>query len=162
MAKIAAQIRPMNVHVAQGSSAEKAFRALAGLPGKPVEPEAIAPGIKPTPAHDLHFHGGKTIPNLIFKNFYVGGIQSWQPSAIQAIDQALAAAMSDQNLNNIMVQYFPGLQITSAARASEMLPGAPPAVVSQTDVENLVRDLYKQNKFAGSDLSSTVFNVLLP
>ena len=47
MAKTAfSKIRPMNVHVAQGSSAEKAFRALAGLPGEPAQPEAIAPGIK--------------------------------------------------------------------------------------------------------------------
>jgi len=35
MAKAAsAKIRPMNVHVAPGSSTEKAFRVLAGLPGQ--------------------------------------------------------------------------------------------------------------------------------
>src|SRR6266436_2465239 len=158
MAKIAAKIRPMNIHVAQGSSAEKAFRAMAGLPGKPVEPEAIAPGIKPTPAHDLHFHGGKTIPNLTFKNFYVGGAQSWKPSDTHSIDQALAAAMSDQALNNVMAQYFPGHQITSATLASEILPGGPPAVLSQADVEKIVSDLHGRNKLAGPDLTSTVFN----
>src|ERR1035441_8404124 len=162
MAKTAsANVRPMNVHVAPRSSAEKAFRALAGLPGRPAQPEAIAPGIRPSPAHDLLFHGGKIIPNLTFKNFYVGGAQAWQLSDIQSIDQALAAAMSDQNLNNVMVQYFPG-KITSTALPSEILFGPPPAVVSQTDVENLVRDLYAKNKLAGPDLASTVFNFMLP
>ena len=69
--------------------------------------------------------------------------------------------MSDQNLNNVMVQYF-AQPITSAALPSEILPGAPPAVVSQGDVENIVRNLYTQGKLAGTDLVSTVFNFMLP
>jgi hypothetical protein len=153
-----AKNRPMNVHVAPRSSAEKAFRALAGLPG---QPEEIAPGLPPTPDHDLIFHGGRTIPNLAFKNFYVGGTSSWQPSDIQSIDTALAAAMSDQNLNNVMVQYF-SEPISTVSSPSEVLPGTPPAVVSQGDVEKLVQDLSSQGKFAGFDLTSTVFNFLLP
>jgi hypothetical protein len=159
MAKTAlAKIRPMNVHVAPGSSAEKAFRALAGLPGTP---EAIAPAIPPTPRHDLHFHGGKTIANLKFKNFYIGGNSSWQTSDIQAIDQSLSAAMADQDLNNVMAQYF-SQPISTAALASDVLAGTPPAVVSQADVENMVRDLYKNGKLATFDLASTVFDFLLP
>lgn len=157
-----AKIRPMNVQVAQGSLAESAFRALASLPGQIAQPEAIVPGIGPTPAHDLKFHGGKTIVNLTFKNFYIGGAASWQPNEVQSIDQALAAAMSDQDLNNVMVQYFGGQLITATALPSEILPGAPPAVVSQGDVENIVRDLYTQGKLVGTDLGSTVFNFLLP
>ena len=156
MAKTAfAKNRPLNVHVAPGSPAETAFRAVAGLPG------AIAPGIKPTPQHDLHFHGGKTIPNLKFKNFYVGTNASWQADDIQSIDQALGAAMSDQDLNNVMAQYF-SQPITTTALPSEVLPGAPPAVVSQADVENMVRDLYTNGKLAAFDLGATVFNFLLP
>src|SRR5215472_2467366 len=159
MAKTAlAKIRPLNVHVAPRSSAEKAFRLLAGLPGTP---DAIAPGIPPTPRHDLHFHGGKTIPNLKFKNFYVGGNSSWQASDIQAIDQALSAAMADQDLNNVMAQYF-SQPISTGALASEVLAGTPPAVVSQTAVENMVRDLYSNGKLAAFDLTSSVFNFLLP
>ena len=107
-----AKIRPMNVQVARGSSAERAFRAVASLPGQIARPEAIVPGIGPTPAHDLKFHGGRTIVNLTFKNFYIGGGSSWQPNDVQSIDQALAAAMSDQDLNNVMVQYFAGHPIT--------------------------------------------------
>lgn len=159
MAKTAlAKVRPMNVHVAPQSSAEKAFRALAGLPGSARE---IAPGIQPTPRHDLIFHGGKTIANLKFKNFYVGGSSSWERSDIQSIDRALAAAMADRNLNNVMAQYF-SQPISTTALASEILPDSPPAVVSQTDVENMVRSLHSQGKLAGPDPGSTVFNFLLP
>jgi len=159
MAKSAlAKTRPMNVHVASRSSAEKAFRALAGLPGTPRE---IAPGIEPTPRHDLIFHGGKTIADLKFKNFYVGGTSSWQPADIHAIDGALAAAMADQDLNNVMAQYF-SKPISTVSLASEVLPGTPPGVVSQTDVENTVRNLHGQGKLDAFDLGSTVFNFLLP
>src|SRR5205823_5759777 len=87
--------RPLNIHVAKGSSAERAFRSVAGLPGQSTQPEAIATGIQPTPAHDLHFHGGKTIANLAFKNLYVGGSSAWQNSDIHSIDNALAGAMSE-------------------------------------------------------------------
>src|SRR5215472_8604508 len=89
--------RPMNIHVRRGSPAEDIYRALAGVPDLP--PEQIAPGIPPTPVHDLLFHGGRTIPRLTFTNFYVGG-DAWQPSDRQNIDQALAAAMADPRLNN--------------------------------------------------------------
>jgi len=153
-----ANTRPMNVHVAPHSSAEKAFRAMAGLPGQAGQ---IAPGIAPTPSHDLHFHGGKTIPNLKFKNFYVGGSSAWQPSDIQAIDHALGAAMADQDLNNVMAQYF-SQPISTTSLPSEVLTGPPPAVVSQTDVENMVRDLYGKGKLAAFDLGSTLFNFPLP
>src|SRR3979411_2886318 len=61
--------RPMNVYVRRGSHAEKHFRKRTGSPS----PKAIAPGIPPTPDHDLKFQGGKTIQDLRFMNFYVGG-----------------------------------------------------------------------------------------
>src|SRR5260370_41358875 len=105
------KLRPMNVFVAQGSSAEKVFRAWAGIPG--LEPEERVPGLPATPAHDLKFHGGKTISDLLFHNFYVGGNGSWKASDIQSIDHALASAMSDADLNNVMVQYFAAGRITS-------------------------------------------------
>jgi hypothetical protein len=68
----------------------------------------IASGFPPIPGIDLKNKGGKTISDLSFANFYVGNIDSWNQSDIQSIDSALKAAMSDKNLNNVMVQYFPG------------------------------------------------------
>jgi hypothetical protein len=40
-----------------------------------------------------------------FANFYIAG-DSWQASDIQNIDWALAAAMTEPTLNNVMAQYF--------------------------------------------------------
>jgi hypothetical protein len=148
--------RPMNVYVRRGSSAEKAFRKRAGSPS----PKAIAPGIAPTPDHDLKYQGGKTIQDLRFINFYVGG-DAWDKGDIANIDKSLSAAMSDQNLNNVMVQYFPG-PITTTFDGSQTLPGSPPALMSQGDVEQLAAAFYSGGKLTGLDLTTTLFNFMLP
>jgi hypothetical protein len=150
------QQRPLNVSFRRGSRAEKIFRQRVGRPVA----EAIVPGEKPTPAHDLHFNGGKTIPNLHFMNYYVGA-DAWPASDITNIDNKLAAAMTDVNLNNVMEQYFPG-SITTTFDGSEKLPGPAPATFSQGDVEALVASMASQGKFGGRDLTSTVFNFMLP
>src|SRR5262249_24085621 len=93
--------RPMNIQVRRGSRAEDKYLALARSPG--LEPEVMAPGLAPTPAHDLLYHGGKTITNLTFCNFYVAG-DAWQSNDIQNIDQARAAVMAEPKLNNVMAQ----------------------------------------------------------
>jgi hypothetical protein len=148
--------RPMNVYVRRGSKAEKAFRKRAGS----AVPKAIVPGIPPTPEHDLKYQGGKTIQNLRFMNFYVGG-DAWNKGDSANIDKALSAALSDQDLNNVMVQYFPG-PITTTFAGSQTLPGSGPAIMSQGDVEQLVTTFFNGGKLAGNDLTSTVFNFMLP
>ena len=150
------QKRPLNVSFRRGSTAEAIYRRLAGLPGT----EVIAPGLPPTPAHDLHYHGGKTIADLHFKNFYVGA-DAWPGADIAKIDSGLAAAMSDAHLNNVMQQYFPG-SISGTFSGSQKLSGPAPATVTQTDIEALVSSLSSQGTFSGSDLTSTVFNFMLP
>jgi hypothetical protein len=57
----------MNIHVRKGSPAEHKYRVMAGVPD--MEPEQIAPGLPLSPAHDLVFHGGKTIPSPNFDQF---------------------------------------------------------------------------------------------
>jgi hypothetical protein len=148
--------RPLNVSFRRGSRAEQVYRAVAGLP----ETEAIAPGLPATPSHDLHFHGGRTIADLHFRNFYVGG-DAWPAADISNIDAALASAMSDAHLNNVMQQYFPG-SISSTFDGSEKLSGPAPGTVSQTSIEAVVNSLASQGKFSTSNLSSTVFNFMLP
>src|SRR5215471_14370999 len=146
--------RPMNVYVRRGSTAETKYRTLGGIPG--LLPDERAPGIPPTPAHDLLFHGGKTIEHLTFTNLYVGG-DTWQPSDMTNIDRALAAAMAEPHLNNVMAQYFAGRPPTTTFRPSQTLPGPAPHTVSQGDVEQLVRTLVTQNRLSGFDVSTTVF-----
>ena len=152
------RVRPMNVYVAPQSTAEASIRSAVTMP----QPAELAPGLPATPAHDLVYNGGKTIANLNFSNFYVGGAESWQASDMQSIDAALAAAMSDQDLNNVMVQYYPSGVITSNFLGSQVLPGPKPAVVSQGDVEALVTSLSDSGALDAFDLSSTVVNILLP
>jgi len=122
----------------------------------------IAPGLPPTPEHDLIFHGGKIIQDLTFTNLYVGGAQAWDPGNMRNIDSALAAAMSDADLNNVMMQYFANQPITSVFQPSQVLPGPRPATVSKANVEALIARLYAQGQLDGSDLSTTLFNLMLP
>jgi hypothetical protein len=163
MSKEPVKSRPMNVVVAKGSQAEKVFAERRGLPGgEEAHPEIIVPGIPPRPAHDLRFHGGHTIANLTFTNLYVGAAQSWNQGDMQNIDAALSAAMSDVDLNNVMKQYFGNKPITSTFKPSQILPGAKPAVFSQGDVESLTSQLHADGRLKGFDLTSTVFNFMLP
>jgi hypothetical protein len=157
-----AKFRPMNVVVAPGSTAEKYYRAMARPLASLIKPQVIAPGFPPTPEHNLINHGGKTIQNLVYTNFFVGGTSSWAETDIESIDQALAAAMADLNLNNVMMQYFDNQPITSTFTPSHVLPGTRPSQFSQGDVEQLVKSLFLQGALAGFDFSSTVFNFLLP
>jgi hypothetical protein len=157
-----AKVRPMNVAVAPGSKAEKYYRAMALPLAALIKPLAIAPGLPPTPEHNLINHGGKTIQDLTFTNFYIGGASSWAASDIDSIDQALASAMADNNLNNVMMQYFKNKPITTTFKPSHILSGTRPSQFSQGDVEQLVKSLFLQGALAGFDLSSTVFNFMLP
>lgn len=160
---MSATFRPMNVTVARGSQAERIFRGKAGLPGGDAAlSKAIAPGVQPSPQHDLRFFGGKTVKDLTFTNFYIGGQAAWKQSDIQNVDGTLAASMSDRPLNNVMMQYFGDQQITSTSKPSRVLPGSKPSAFSQGDVEALVRRLRRQGQLKGFDLSSTVFNFMLP
>jgi hypothetical protein len=151
-----ARRRPLNVVFRHGSSAEKVFRAQAGLP----LPEALAPGLPPTPEHDLVNYGGKTIQTLHFVNFYIGA-DAWARGDMANIDHALEAAMRDARLTAVMQQYFRG-PISTVFDGSEPLPGPSPALVSQGDVEARVADLDALGKFNNRDLASTVFVFLLP
>ena len=154
--------RPLNVVVRRRGPGRRPERPVTGVPAGRAQPEMIAGGLPPTPDHDLQYHGGKTIRSLAFTNLYVGGAQAWNPGLRQNIDAALAAAMSDAHLNNVMMQYFANQSITSSFTPSRVLPGAPPATISQADVEALVGQLYTRGQLSGFDLGATVFDFMLP
>lgn len=149
-------IRAMRVVVAKGSHAEKRAHARRRF-----QASAIVGGITPDQSHDLIFHGGRTIPALSFFNFFVGGQDAWVQNDIDNINNALTAAMSDRNLNNVMQQYF-NTPITSTPLGSQVLAGPPPAIVSQGDVENLVTQLFVDGKLQTADIANTLFNFMLP
>lgn len=122
---------------------------------------SLPPGIPATPAEDLLFRGGKTIADLVYTNFFVGGQNVWADSDRRNIDEALAAAMSDGPLNDIMAQYFSG-PISSTIQDSSFLGQGWPAVVSRGDIERVVRRLHDKGRLVAFPLASTVFNFMLP
>jgi len=153
------RILPRNIQVASKSLGEKISRKRSGLPITPTE---IAPGFPPTPAHDLKYHGGRTIANLSFFNMYIGGASSWAQSDIVSIDKSISGAMSDIKLNNVMAQYFPGKKITSVFQGSKILDGPKPEIFTKKDGEGLLKRLYLGKKLGKGNFRNTVFNFILP
>src|SRR5437764_773465 len=101
----------------------------------------IAPGFKPRPKLDLKFIGGRTIPDLSFKNFYLGAA-AWSASDIQNIDSALSSTMSDPHLNNVMQQYFPkNKPITTKFLGSTKVSGSVKKTFTRDDVNPTVQAL---------------------
>ena len=122
----------------------------------------IQSGFLSTPSADLIYRGGKTIPNLTYANLYFGGSQSWSQTEIQNIDNSLSQAMSDPRLNSIMSQYFPGQQVTTNFLGSSIIEASVPTTVSQDYIETLLTAVGNQGGFNSFNLSSTVFDFMLP
>jgi hypothetical protein len=143
------------VVVAPGTRAEEYYRegrrSAARAAGFPAEPQL-----------DLHNFGGKTIERLTFTNIYLGGAAAWSPDDMKQIDGSLAAAMTDQHLNNVLAQYYADGNPTSTFVASRVLEGPLPAKVYRDTVEGFVAGLDQQNGLSGFDLTSSVFCFMLP
>src|SRR5260370_41547647 len=71
-----------------------------------LDPEAIAPGIPPDASEDLVFHGGKTVPQMVFQNIFLGGHASWLASHIDQINTAITLAMQGRRPNTRVGQQF--------------------------------------------------------
>jgi hypothetical protein len=152
--------RPINIQVLPRSLADHSYQASAG--GLDPIPEKSRRGKRrrETQGHDLQYHGGKTIPNITFTNFYVGG-DAWEPSDIENIDRSLAAAMCEPSLNNVLAQYFNTVP-TGRFVQSQKLEVPVLSQFSRGDVEELVRKLQTEGKLSGFDLNCTAINFLLP
>jgi hypothetical protein len=158
---------PMKVFVRGGSRAAEYNLSSAGYQDQEVErlapsPDALAKGFRPTPKENLVFQGGKTIVDLTFTNFYIGGKDAWDPADIKNIDWSLDQAMSDEWLNNVMRQYFDNKPITAKFHPSTVLDGAPPNAFSQGDAKALVASLFTNDVLKGYDLPNTVICFMLP
>src|SRR5260370_42549546 len=100
----------MNVVVMPATNAEQKCRKKAGMTRPTVDEDAaggtmrgnLVPGLPRTPSHNLIFRGGRTIADLSFSNFYLGSAAAWKVSDRTNIDSALAAAMSDARLTEVM------------------------------------------------------------
>ncbi|HVP74839.1 MAG TPA: hypothetical protein VMS63_02365 [Gaiellaceae bacterium] len=140
--------RPLNVVLRPRSPAEAAYRSAV-----------LAPGFEPQPGLDLRYLGGRTIPRLTFTNVYLGG---WDAGERDQLDHALAAAMADPHLNNVLAQYFAGTPVSSTFTGSRTHAGPVPARVYKDTVEAIVTGLDQDGALAGLDLRTTIVCLVLP
>jgi hypothetical protein len=120
-------------------------------------------GFPTLPELNLKFNSEKTISDLNFVNFYTDKSNSGGQNDIKSIDSALDRGMSDKNLNNVIIRYYPGHdKINSTFKGSEVLPGNYPNKFFKDDVHNMILDLYYKKKFDNYDFDNTVFNYILP
>ena len=140
--------QPLNVVLRPHSPAEAAYRSTV-----------LAPGFEPQPGLDLRYLGGRTIARLTFMNVYLG---SWDTAERNQLDHALAAAMADPHLNNVLAQYFKGTTVTSTFAGSRAHAGPVAARVYKDTVEAIVTGLDQGGVLAGNNLGSTVVCLLLP
>jgi hypothetical protein len=152
--------RIMKVYVKSGSKAEKLRNP--SLIRAALRPEELAPGLPPSPEHDLRFRGGRTIAQLSYLNFFVGGTASWMQSDVDSINQALAAAMADGSLNNVMRQYFSNQPISTTFLGSHFVGEQRPKLVTETAAKNLVRQLFQGGQLAGLDFPNAIVCLMLP
>jgi len=152
----------------RNSQASRGFRsgdrraAIGGIPGNDSREQSLFEAADSVPNGDLKFHGGKTIRDLFYVNLYVSGDTQWSAADVKRIDASLSAAMRDEHLNNVLLQYFDNQSITSTALPSHPLVGYTPKTVTRGDIQNYVAYLHRQGFLRSYDLSNTVFNLLLP
>jgi hypothetical protein len=116
----------------------------------------------PTPNEDLRYRGGRIIHDLSYVNLYMSGDTEWSTADVDRIDGSLSAAMRDEHLNNVLLQYYNNHSISSTALPSHPLVGYTPKTVTRGDIQNYVTYLHRQGFLDPYDLGNTVFNFLLP
>lgn len=131
------QGRPLNVSLLAGSGAHRAYYDRSGSSVSERTADALAAGFPPRPALNLRFFGGRTIAHLVFANHYLGGAVAWVPADIASIDAALAKAMTDNDLQSVIQQYY-DVPISSRMLPSVVLPGSAPATIYKDQVEAVV------------------------
>jgi hypothetical protein len=153
----------MRIQARPGSPVEARYYRYPEHGGAQLDPDAIAPGLRPDVPADLVFHGGKTVPQMVFQNVFLGGHASWLASDIDQINTAITLAMQDQRLNNVVGQFFDaGVKMTCDPRPLFVLEEQKPAIVDEVDAKKQLTRLLQQGQLSDSDLDSTIFNLLLP
>ena len=151
----------INRHSSQGSRSNGLHRVAERSSGNYVR-QQFMDDAEPTPSEDLKYRGGRTIRDLFYVNLYVSGTTDWSAADVERIDGSLFAAMRDEHLNNVLMQYFENQPISSRALPSHPLVGYTPKTVSRGDIQNYVTYLHQQGFLKSYDLANTVFNFLLP
>lgn len=83
-------------------------------------------------------------------------------SDISSIDAAIKLAMQDKRLNNVMLQYFPGVAVSCDVRDSFVLDAAKPSSLDEPGVQALAISLFDGGLIKKSSLDSCIINFILP
>jgi hypothetical protein len=154
---------PMRIQAMPGSEAEyRHYRTAARYSDERIERQALAPGVTASPQDDLIFRGGKVLPQLGFQNVYLGRSSDFAPGDVESIDDAITRLMRDEQLKNIIQQYFRGQTLAYDIAPSVILEEARPNAMDETDVENKIIDLFDRNLILATDHDRTCFNLVLP
>lgn len=154
---------PMRIQVMPGSEAEyRHYRAAARRSDESLEREALAPGVSASPQSDLVFRGGKVLPQMGFQNIYLGRSSDFASGDVESIDDAITRLMRDEQLKNIIQQYFPGKTLSYDIAQSVILEENRRNEMDEPDVQNKIIDLFDRNVIPGADHDRTCFNLVLP
>ncbi len=146
----------------RGFRASGQHDAVAGDSGSYVRQTQLIEDAIPTANEDLKYRGGRIIRDLFYVNLYVSGDTEWSAADVERIDGSLSAAMRDEHLNNVLLQYYNNQAISSTALLSHPLVGYTPKTVTRGDIQNYAAYLHQQGFLQAYDLKNTVFNFLLP
>jgi hypothetical protein len=149
------QGRLLNVSLLAGSGAHRAYYDRSRSSVSELTADELTAGFPPRPALNLRFFGGRTIAHLVFANHYLDGAAAWVPADIASIDAALAKAMSDNDLQSVIQQYYDA-PINSRMLPSVVLPGSAPATIYKDQVEAVVARICRHGALDGADTGSTV------
>jgi len=153
----------MRIQVLPGSEAEHYYyRSAARHSDERIERKALASGVTASPQDDLVFRGGKTVPQMGFQNIYLGRSSDFAPGDVESIDDAITRVMRDEQLKNIIQQYFPGQSLSYDIAESVILEEARPNEMDETDVQNKIVELLDRNLILATDHDRTCFNLVLP
>ena len=154
---------PMRVQVAPGSEAEyRHYRAAARRTGESIEREALEPGVSASPKDDLVFRGGKTFPQMGFQNIYLGRAKDFASGDVESIDDGITRLMRNEQLKNVVQQYFPGKTLSYDVAPPVVLDESRRNEMDEPDVQNKIIDLFDRNLILGTDHDRTIFNLVLP
>jgi pre-peptidase len=154
---------PMRIQVAPGSEAEfRHFWAAKRRSDDSIDREALAAGVTASPKDDLVFRGGKTLPQMGFQNIYLGRAKDFASGDVETIDDAITRLMRDEQLKEIVQQYFPGKPVSYDVAPSVILDEPRPNEMGEPEVQNKIIDLFDRNLILATDHDRTIFNLVLP
>lgn len=145
-----------------GSKGSRQLVAVVGDSESYVRQTQLLEDATPTANEDLKYRGGRIIRDLLYVNLYVSGDTEWSAADVERIDRSLSAAMRDEHLNNVLLQYYNNQPISSTALPSHPLVGYTPKKVTRGDIQNYAAYLHQKGFLRSYDLKNTVFNFLLP